>query len=159
MDRFDIALLAALQADSRQSMVDLGQKIGLSSSACHRRIRVLEEAGMICGYAARIDPARLGLGLQAFVEISLTSQSQHAMNRFEAAVADFPDILECHLMAGQADYLLRVAATDLQGFDAIHRDCLARLPGVSAIRTSFAIRHIREWRGYHVAGLRSGLRA
>ncbi|WHO38348.1 Lrp/AsnC family transcriptional regulator [Sphingobium sp. AP49] len=153
MDRFDIALLEALQSDSRRSMSELGEQIGLSSSACHRRIRTLEEAGMIEGYAARLSPAALGITLQAFVEISLTSQSREAMERFEAAVADFPEILECHLMAGQADYLLRVAAADLKGFDAVHRDCLARLPGVSAIRTSFAIRRIRDWRGYRLRDL------
>ncbi|MFY9351039.1 MAG: Lrp/AsnC family transcriptional regulator [Sphingobium sp.] len=153
MDRFDVALLEALQADSRRSMADLGERIGLSASACHRRIKLLEEAGFIAGYAARLDPAALGLALHAFVEISLTSQSREAMDRFEAAVADFPEILECHLMAGQADYLLRVAAADLSGFDAIHRDCLARLPGVSAIRTSFAIRRIRDWRGYRLRGV------
>lgn len=153
MDRFDIALLEALQSNSRRSMNELGEQIGLSSSACHRRIRALEDAGMIEGYAARLDPAALGLTLQAFVEISLTSQSREAMERFETAVAGFPEILECHLMAGQADYLLRVAAADLKGFDAVHRDCLARLPGVSAIRTSFAIRRIRDWRGYRLRDL------
>ena len=153
MDRFDIALLEALQSDSRRSMNELGEQIGLSSSACHRRIRALEDAGMIEGYAARLDPAALGLTLQAFVEISLTSQSREVMERFETAVAGFPEILECHLMAGQADYLLRVAAADLKGFDAVHRDCLARLPGVSAIRTSFAIRRIRDWRGYRLRDL------
>ncbi len=115
----------------------------------------MEEAGLIAGYAARLDPKVLGLDLQAFVEISLTSQSRETMDRFEHAVADFPEILECHLMAGQADYLLRVAAADLKGFDAIHRDCLARLPGVSAIRTSFAIRRIRDWQGYRLRGLRA----
>ncbi|MDI1295591.1 MAG: Lrp/AsnC family transcriptional regulator [bacterium] len=153
MDRFDIALLEALQTESRRSMAELGETIGLSASACHRRIKALEDSGMIEGYVARLDPVGLGLALQAFVEISLTSQSRESMERFEAAVGDFPEILECHLMAGQADYLLRVAAADLKGFDAIHRDCLARLPGVSAIRTSFAIRRIRDWRGYRLRGV------
>ena len=153
MDRLDIALLEALQSDSRRSMADLGDSIGLSSSACHRRIKALEEAGVIAGYAARLDATALGLSLHAFVEISLTSQSRETMDKFEAAVADFREILECHLMAGQADYLLRVAAADLNGFDTIHRDCLARLPGVSAIRTSFAIRRIRDWQGYRLRGL------
>jgi DNA-binding Lrp family transcriptional regulator len=153
MDRFDIALLEALQADSRRSMAELGDHIGLSPSACHRRVRALEDAGLVAGYAARLDPDALGLTLQAFVEMSLTSQSRETMDRFEAAVGDFPEILECHLMAGQADYLLRVAAPDLKGFDAIHRDCLARLPGVSAIRTSFVIRRIRDWQGYRLRSL------
>ncbi|MFC3442745.1 Lrp/AsnC family transcriptional regulator [Sphingobium rhizovicinum] len=153
MDRFDVAILEALQKDSQRSMQELSELIGLSASACHRRIKALEDGGMIAGYAARLDPTALGLDLHAFVEISLTSQSHETMDRFEAAVADFPEILECHLMAGQADYLLRVAAADLKGFDAVHRDCLARLPGVSAIRTSFAIRRIRDWRGYRLRGI------
>lgn len=155
MDRFDVAIMEALQADSQRSMQELSELIGLSASACHRRVKALEDAGVIAGYAARLDPVALGLDLHAFVEISLTSQSHEAMDRFEAAVADFPEILECHLMAGQADYLLRVAAADLKGFDDVHRDCLARLPGVSAIRTSFAIRRIRDWRGYRLRGLKS----
>ena len=154
MDRFDIAIIEALQTDSQPSMGELSEVIGLSPSACHRRIKALEDSGVITGYAARLDPAALGLDLLAFVEISLTSQSREAMDRFETAVADFPEILECHLMAGHADYMLRVAAADLKGFDAIHRDCLARLPGVSAIRTSFAIRRIRDWRGYRLRGIR-----
>ncbi|MFZ2997458.1 Lrp/AsnC family transcriptional regulator [Sphingobium sp.] len=155
MDRFDIAIIEALQSDSRRSMAELGEKVGLSASACHRRVKALEDGGAIAGYAARLDPVALGLDLLAFVEISLTSQSREAMDRFERAVADFPEILECHLMAGHADYLLRVAAADLNGFDAVHRDCLARLPGVSAIRTSFAIRRIRDLRGYHLRAIRA----
>ncbi len=91
-----------------------------------------------------------GLKLLAFVEITLTSQSHEAMDRFEAAVQDYDDILDCHLMSGQADYLLRVAAADLEQYDRIHRDCLARLPGVSAMRSAFAIRRIKRWRGYPV---------
>lgn len=153
MDRLDIAILEALQEDSSRSMHEVGDVVGLSPSACHRRIGALEQSGVIAGYSARLDPAALGLGLHAFVEMSLTSQSREGMDRFEAAIADFPEILECHLMAGQADYLLRVAAADLKGFDVIHRDCLARLPGVSAIRTSFVIRRIRDRRGYRLRGV------
>jgi DNA-binding Lrp family transcriptional regulator len=106
---------------------------------------------VISGYGARLDPGRLGLSLVIFVEITLTSQSREAMDRFEAAVGDFDDILECHLMSGNADYLLRVAAADLAQYDAIHRDCLARLPGVSSMRSSFSIRSIKSWRGYPIA--------
>ncbi len=153
MDRFDIAILEALQDDSSRSMQEVSEFVSLSPSACHRRIKALEEAGVIAGYSVRLDPDALGLGLHAFVEISLTSQSREAMDRFESAVTDFPEILECHLMAGHADYLLRVAAADLNGFDTIHRDCLARLPGVSAIRTSFAIRRIRDRQGYRLRGV------
>ena len=153
MDRIDAALIDALQHDSARPIATLAEAVALSPSACHRRVRALEEAGVISGYAARVDPRRIGLAALVFVEITLTSQSREAMERFETAVAGFPEILECHLMAGQADYLLRVAAADLKGFDAVHRDCLARLPGVSAIRTSFAIRRIRDWRGYRLRDL------
>jgi Lrp/AsnC family leucine-responsive transcriptional regulator len=152
MDRADIALLDALQRDSSRSIADLAESAGMSSSACHRRIKALEASGMIAGYAAQLDPQRLGLKLLAFVEITLTSQSREAMDRFEAAVGNYDDILDCHLMSGQADYLLRVAAADLEQYDRIHRDCLARLPGVSAMRSAFAIRRIKRWRGYPVKG-------
>ncbi|MFN3515740.1 MAG: Lrp/AsnC family transcriptional regulator [Novosphingobium sp.] len=148
MDQIDRLLLRALQADSSRSIADLAEEIGTSTSACHRRIKALEASGLIAGYCARLDPQRLGLTLQAIVEITLTSQSREAMDRFEQAVGDFEDILECQLMSGNADYILRIAARDLEQFDRIHHDCLSRLPGVSAMRTSFAIRTIKPWRGY-----------
>ncbi|WP_156254486.1 Lrp/AsnC family transcriptional regulator [Sandarakinorhabdus oryzae] len=150
MDRQDQLILKALQRDSTAAIADLASRLGLSTSACHRRIKQLEADGLIAGYRAELDPTRLGLKLEAFVEITLTSQSREAMDRFEAAVAGFDDILECHLMSGSADYLLRVAAPDLDQFDTIHRNCLARLPGVSAMRSSFAIRTIKRWGGYPV---------
>ena len=150
MDRNDVLILEALQKDSSRSIAELAELAGVSASACHRRIKALEAAGIVTGYAAQIDPHKLGLKLQAFVEITLTSQSREAMDRFEAAVQDMADILDCHLMSGSADYLLRVAAHDLEQYDRIHRDCLARLPGVSAMRSAFAIRRIKRWRGYPV---------
>ncbi|WP_338467381.1 Lrp/AsnC family transcriptional regulator [Novosphingobium sp. ZN18A2] len=151
MDRADVALVKALQSDSSRSIAELAQLAGMSSSACHRRIKALEEAGLIAGYAAQVDPGKLGLKLLAFVEITLTHQSREAMDRFESAVQDFDDILDCHLMSGSADYLLRVAAADLDQYDRIHRDCLARLPGVSTMRSAFSIRRIKHRRGYPVS--------
>lgn len=150
MDRADAKILDALQRDSTQSIARLAEQAALSPSACHRRIRALEQSGAILGYGARLDPRNLGLTLVIFVEITLTSQSREAMDRFEEAVGTFDDILECHLMSGNADYLLRVAAADLAHYDAIHRDCLARLPGVSSMRSSFSIRRIKGWRGYPI---------
>ena len=150
MDRADTAIIVALQQDSSRSIAQLAELAGVSPSACHRRIRALEEGGVVTGYRAQVDARRLGLKLQAFVEITLTGQNREAMDRFEAAVADFDDILECHLMSGNADYLLRVAAADLDQFDHIHRDCLARLPGVASMRSSFSIRPIKRWTGYPV---------
>lgn len=150
MDRSDIALLEALQDDSALSIADLAERVALSPSACHRRVKAMEQSGIITSYGARLDPKLLGLTVEVFVEITLNSQSREAMDRFERAVSDFDDILECHLMSGTADYLLRVAARDLGQYDAIHRDCLARLPGVSAMRSSFSLRRIKQMRGYPV---------
>ncbi len=148
MDSIDRAILAALQADSSRSIAELAELVGASTSSCHRRIKSLEAAGLIAGYSALLDPQRLGLKLQAFVEITLESQSRSAMENFEKAVLGFSDILECHLMSGNADYILRIAAHDLEHFDSIHRECLSRLPGVSAMRSSFSIRRIKRWKGY-----------
>lgn len=148
MDPIDQKIIEALQADSSRSISELAELVGASTSACHRRIKSLEAAGLILGYAAVIDAHKLGLKLQSFVEITLTSQSREAMDRFEQAVGDFEDILECHLMSGSADYVLRIAAHDLDHFDRIHRECLSRLPGVRAMRSSFAIRTIKRWKGY-----------
>lgn len=150
MDRTDIALIEALQRDSSRPIAELASVVALSPSACHRRIRTLEEQGVIAGYAARIDPRRIGLAVEVFVEITLTSQSREAMDKFERAVGDFDDILECHLMSGTADYLLRIAAANLDQYDSVHRDCLARLPGVSAMRSSFSLRRIKRFDGYPV---------
>ncbi|MBT0667813.1 Lrp/AsnC family transcriptional regulator [Novosphingobium profundi] len=150
MDRTDRALLRALQADSSRSISQLAEDVHLSASACHRRIRLLEEQGLIAGYVARLDARRIGLPVEVFVEIALSSQSSEAMDRFERAVGDFDDILECHLMSGGADYLLRVAAADLDHYEAIHRDCLSRLPGVTSMKTSFSLRRVKRFAGYSV---------
>ena len=152
MDRADRALLDALQSDSSRSIGMLADAVALSPSACHRRIKALEEQGIISGYGAHVDPRKLGLAAEIFVEITLNSQSRDAMDGFEQAVCDFPDILECHLMSGTADYLLRVAAVDLDHYDHIHRDCLSRLPGVSSMRTSFSLRRIKRMSGYPTTG-------
>lgn len=151
MDRADRRLLTALQEDSTRSLAELAELAALSPSACHRRVKALEQAGIVAGYGARLDPARLGLSLMASVEITLTGQNSEAMAAFEAAVQDFDDILDCHLMSGAGDYLLRVAARDLEQFDRIHRECLSRLPGVSSMRSSFQIRTIKRWTGYPVS--------
>ncbi|MEO8723088.1 MAG: Lrp/AsnC family transcriptional regulator [Sphingobium sp.] len=151
MDKADRLILRAVQAESSRSLAELSELVGVSHSACHRRVRALEEQGVITGYMAKLDPSKLGLGLNAFVEISLNSQSREAMDVFEEAVRRFDDVLECHLMSGAADYILRIAASGIEDYDRIHRNCLSRLPGVSAMRSSFAIRRIKDWAGYPVA--------
>lgn len=148
----DARILRALQRDSNRPVAELAGEVGLSPSACHRRVKLLEEAGVIAGYRARLDPSKLGLNINVFVEITLSSQSQEALNGFESAVGRFDEILECHLTTGEADYLLRVVARDMADFDNVHRNCLARLPGVARMQTVFSLRAIRDWRGYPVAG-------
>lgn len=143
MDRIDGGILRRLQRDSAIPVSELANAVGLSASACHRRIKLLEEDGVIEGYAARINRAKLGLKIMVFVEIALTSQSQDVLDAFEQAVLRYEDILECHLTTGEADYLLRIAARDVADYDGIHRNCLAKLPGVSSMRTSFILRSIK----------------
>ena len=150
MDQIDARILRALQRDSSPPLAELASEVGLSASACHRRVKLLEEAGVIAGYAAKLDRAALGFSIQVFVEITLNSQSQEALSAFETAVMRFDEILECHLTTGQADYILRVVARDVADYDDIHRNCLARLPGVSAMQTIFVLRPIREWQGYPI---------
>jgi DNA-binding Lrp family transcriptional regulator len=143
-------LLRELQSDSGRSIAELAIETGMSSSATHRKMRSLEENGTIQGYAARLDPRKLGLRMQAFVEITLANQGQEAMDRFEEAARGFEEILSCHLLSGDADYMLRIAAKDLDHFDQIHRQALAKLPGVATMKSSFSIREVKAWAGYPV---------
>lgn len=152
MPNSETRLLRELQTDSSRSIAELASEVGMSSSAAHRKMRSLEEDGTIQGYAARLDPRQLGLKMQAFVEITLANQGQEAMDRFEEAALGFEEILSCHLLSGDADYMLRIAAKDLDHFDRIHRKALARLPGVATMKSSFSIREVKPWRGYPVLG-------
>lgn len=153
MTRADVVLLSQLQSNSNRSLADLAAVANMSTSACHRRIRFLEEQGLITGYAAQLDPSGLQLGIQGFIEITLIGQSEQMMAAFELAVHTYDDILECHLMSGSADYLLRIAAIDIAHFDRLHRMCLSKLPGVASMRTSFSIRNVKAWRGYPLTHL------
>jgi Lrp/AsnC family leucine-responsive transcriptional regulator len=153
MDRIDVALLDQMQHDSQISLNLLSDKVGLSPSACHRRIKLLEKAGAIERYVARLDNRKIGMQLDVFVEIRLTAQTEQSFTAFESAVQQIGEILECHLMSGEADYRLRVAARDVADYDDIHRNCLARLPGVAAMHSAFAIRAIKKWSGYPVKRL------
>jgi Lrp/AsnC family leucine-responsive transcriptional regulator len=149
-DSIDRRILMELQRDCRQPIAEVALKAGLSPSACHRRVKLMEEAGIIEGYAARLSRQALNLTIEFFVEISLQTQSEDALERFEKAVALVPEILECHLMGGQFDYLLRVAAIDAQDYERIHRTRIARLPGLARIQSSLALRTVKGWRGYPV---------
>jgi Lrp/AsnC family leucine-responsive transcriptional regulator len=142
IDATDRRILAALQQDGRMTNAELSERVNLSPSACHRRVGQLEKAGLIRDYVALLDPKKLGLPTTVFVEITLSGQTDEVLDAFEREVAKIPDVLECHLMAGTADYLLKVIAEDTEHFAQIHRRHLARLPGVAQMHSSFALRTV-----------------
>lgn len=142
LDATDRRILAALQREGRISNADLAERVHLSPSACFRRVKRLEAEGVIRDYAALLDPRAIGRGATVFVEVTLTSQSEEILDAFEKAVTLVPDVLECHLMAGTADYLIKVAARDSDDYARIHRQHLTRLPGVAQMHSSFALRRV-----------------
>lgn len=148
LDKLDRELLRLLQADGRLTNAELAQRIGLSPSACFRRLQRLEQAGVIAGYAALLDGEAIGRPTTVFIEVTLDSQGNAALDAFERAVAACPDVLECHLMSGDFDYLLRVAVADMRDYERVHRHQVAGFPHVARIRTAFAMRAVVPRRGY-----------
>ena len=142
LDELDHSILSTLQEDGRLSNADLAVKIGLSASACHRRVRLLENDGFIDRYVAIVNRELVGRGVSVFVEVSLESQREELLDSFEAAVSKIPHVMSCHLMAGNADYLVHVTCADVADYETIHREHMAVLPGVTSIRSSFAIRTV-----------------
>jgi Lrp/AsnC family leucine-responsive transcriptional regulator len=142
LDRIDLRILAELVSDARASQINLAEKVGLSPTACARRVRQLEEMGIIRGYRADIDPAALGLVTTVVVTITLEKQSEDYLAAFEAAITRCPDIVSCHLMSGSDDYHLQVLARDIADFERIHKQHLSRMPGVARIHSSFAMREL-----------------
>jgi len=142
LDDMDRAILRGLQKAGRMTHAELSENVNLSPSACHRRVQRLEQAGVIRDYVALLNPRAVERVTTVFVEISLSGQSDAVLDAFEAAVARVPDVLECHLMAGTADYLLKVVARDSEDFARIHRQSLARLPGVAQMQSSFALKTV-----------------
>lgn len=140
MDALDRRIIAALQRDGRISVTDLAAEIGLSPTPCARRIARLEDAGIIKGYGARIDQNAVGLPVSVFIWVELETQSKEAVDAFERAVRGFERVMECHLMTGSRDILLRVVAADLTDFDRFLEERLMRVPGIRALRSSFALR-------------------
>ena len=142
LDATDRRILAVLQKDGRITNAELSERVNLSPSACHRRVQQLEEAGYIDKYVALLNTRKMGKPTTVFVEITLQSQAEDLLDAFEREVARVPDILECHLMAGTADYLLKIMAEDTEDFARIHRQHLSRLPGVRQMQSSFALRTV-----------------
>lgn len=152
LDQTDARILKHLQKDGRISNQDLADKVNLSPSACLRRVRRLEQDGIIDGYAALLNPIAVGRASNIFIEITLSSQSQAVLNAFETAIAKVPDVMECYLMAGEADYLVRVAVPSAEDYERIHKAYLSRLPGVARIRSIFAMRAVCKSQGFALDG-------
>lgn len=143
LDRFDRDILRALQGDGRLTIQELSERVGLSPSPVSRRVRRLEADGVIRGYAALIDEAALGYGVSVFVSVRLDRQVDEALARFESAVQAFPEVVDCWLMTGARDYLLRIATADLAEFERFLTGRLTRIPGVAAIESSIPLRRVK----------------
>jgi Lrp/AsnC family transcriptional regulator, leucine-responsive regulatory protein len=142
LDATDRRILTVLQREGRVTNSELAERVNLSASACHRRVQRLEEAGVIRDFVALLDAKAVKLSTVVFVEITLAAQADDVLDAFEREVRKIPDVLECHLMTGQADYLLKVVAEDTEDFARIHRQKLARLPGVAQMQSSLALRTV-----------------
>ncbi len=142
LDTTDRKILNLLQHDGRMTNAQLAEQVNLSQSACHRRVARLEEEGVIAGYAMLVNQEAIGLGTSVIVEVSLDSQAEEYLNNFENAVQNVPAVMECYLMAGDADYVVRVAVADVADYERIHKEYLSRLPHVARIRSIFVMRTV-----------------
>jgi len=143
LDEIDRRILRELQRDGRISNAGLSERVGLSPSPCLRRVRLLEEAGVISGYAATLDPAHLGLGLTVFTRVWLKAQDAETVDRFTDAVRDLPNVVDCFLMAGDCDFLMRVVARDLQDYRQFQIDHLSQIDGVASMKSELPMERIK----------------
>ena len=144
MDDIDRRIIDAVQGDGSITINDLATRVGLSPSPCARRIRLLEESGVIKGYTAIIDQRKVGLPISAFASIKLERQREEDLDRFAKAVAIWPEVVDCYLMTGQRDYLLRIVVRDLEAYEGFLKNKLTRLEGVGSIETSFALVQVKH---------------
>src|SRR5215470_6429187 len=143
LDAIDRKILSLLQTDGRMTMQELADKVGLSVSPCHRRVKLLEERGVISRYVATVDQKALGLHVSVFISIKLARQKEEDLNRFARAISKWDEVLECYLMTGNRDYLLRVVAADLSSYEAFLKNKLTRLDGIASIESSFALSQVK----------------
>jgi Lrp/AsnC family transcriptional regulator, leucine-responsive regulatory protein len=143
LDDIDLKILAVLQEDARITNVDLASQVHLSPSPCLARVKRLERDGVIQRYLTLVDPKAVGVGVSVFVQIRLKQQVEPALRAFEQAVASRPEVMECYLMTGASDYLLRVSVTDLDEFQDFVTSCLAKTPGVATIHSSVALKQVK----------------
>ncbi|MEC8370101.1 MAG: Lrp/AsnC family transcriptional regulator [Pseudomonadota bacterium] len=143
LDAIDRRILAVLQENARVSNVELAESVGVSASPCWRRVRELERTGVISRYVTLVDPAALGLPVSVFIQVSLEKQVESALEVFENAILQRPEVMECYLMTGDADYMLRVVVADLEAYERFLMDHLTRVPAVANIRSSFALKQVK----------------
>ena len=143
LDAIDRRILAVLQENARVSNVELAESAGVSASPCWRRVRELERTGVISRYVTLVDPAALGLPVSVFIQVSLEKQVESALEVFKNAILQRPEVMECYLMTGDADYMLRVVVADLEAYERFLMDHLTRVPAVANIRSSFALKQVK----------------
>ena len=144
LDAIDHAILHELQANARMSVQDLSQRVGLSPSPCARRIRILEETGVISGYQALVNEARAGFAFSVFVSVKLDRQVDDTLKEFETAIRAYPEVVDCWLMTGNRDYLLRVVTRSMSEFEAFLVGRLTKVPGVAEIESSIPLRRVKS---------------
>lgn len=144
MDAIDHRIVYHLQRDGRMTVTDLAEAVGLSPTPCARRVERLQKQGVITGYGARVDPGKLGLGVSIFVSVELARQDKAAIDAFERAITSCDEVMECYLMTGSRDILLRVVAADLGAFDRFLENQLMQVPGIRNLRSNFALRTIMK---------------
>ncbi len=140
MDLIDRKIVRAVQVDGRMTVTELAEKVGLSATPCARRLERLQKEGVISGYTAKVDAAKLGFGVSIFVSVELEKQDRSAIDAFERAIRRCDEVMECYLMTGSRDILLRVVAQDLSAFDAFLENRLMQIPGIRNLRSNFALR-------------------
>lgn len=143
LDATDWKILATLQQDARIANIELARKVHLSPSPCLARVRRLEESGLISRYVTLLDPVALGLTVSVFIQVRLEKQVEAALETFERAIAERPEVMECYLMTGDSDYLIRVVVRDVQALERFIVDFLSRVPGVGNIQSSFALKQVK----------------
>ena len=143
LDRIDHRIIRLLEDNSRLSFAELAEQVGLSKTPCWKRVKALEDAGVIRGYVAVVEQTRVGLPVSVFISIKLERQREEDLDRFDAAIALWPEVLECYLMTGTRDYLLRVVCADLQAYERFIKEKLTRLDGLASIESSFALAQVK----------------
>lgn len=142
LDEIDLRILHEIQADARLTNVELAERVGLSPSPCLRRLRRLEREGIIHGYMTFVDQTKVGLPVSVFVSVALKEQSEQALEEFEASISALPEVMECYLMTGASDYLLRVVTRDLADYERFLKHHLTRVPAIASIQSSFALKQV-----------------